>query len=59
MPPTAGGEPGFGAGLPARMRQDQVSKDALHDIIGGAEWAATGSNVVPLQFAIASGRAPR
>jgi integrase len=41
------------------MRRDQASKDALRELVGGADWAATGSNVVQAQFSIASGGALR
>jgi integrase len=37
------------------MRRDQASKDALRELVGAADWAALGSNVVPVQFAAASG----
>jgi integrase len=36
------------------MRRDQASRDELRELVGGV-WAAPGSNVVPVQFAAASG----
>ena len=37
------------------MRHDQASKEALRVLVGGADWAATGSNGVPVQFAAVAG----
>jgi integrase len=41
------------------MRRDQDSKDALREFVGLANWAAMGSNVVPVEFTTASGEARR
>jgi integrase len=41
------------------MRRDQDSKDALRELVGLANWAAMGSNVVPVEFTTASGEARR
>jgi integrase len=36
------------------MRRDPASRAALRELVGAADWAATGSNVIPVQFAVAS-----
>jgi integrase len=41
------------------MRRDQASRDALRELVGGGDWAAPSSNVVPVQFAAVAGRADR
>jgi integrase len=37
------------------MRRDEASKEALRTLVGGGDWAAPGSNVVPVQFAAVAG----
>ncbi len=37
------------------MRHDRVSREALRELLGAADWAATGSNVIPVQFATGAG----
>lgn len=32
------------------MRRDPASREALRQLVGGADWAAAGSNVVPVDF---------
>jgi integrase len=32
------------------MRQDPVSRQVLRELVGADEWAATGSNVIPVEF---------
>ena len=41
------------------MPRDQASRAALREPIGAADWAAPGSNVIPVQFAVAAGGARR
>ncbi len=37
------------------MRRDQASKQALRELVGGVDWAAPGSNVVPVNFSAVAG----
>ena len=37
------------------MRRDPVSREALRQLVGTDDWAATGSNVVPVSFPAAAG----
>jgi integrase len=37
------------------MRRDQASQDALRGLVGGADWAATGSNGAPVQSGAVAG----
>ena len=37
------------------MRRDPVSREALRRLMATADWAATGSNVVPVQFGASAG----
>jgi integrase len=37
------------------MRRDQTSRNALRDLVGGSDWAATGSNGFPVQFGAVAG----
>jgi integrase len=41
------------------MRRDQASKEALRELVGLADWAAMGSNVVPVEFAAVAGAGRR
>ena len=36
------------------MRRDEASREALRELVGGSDWAAPGSNVVPVEFAAAA-----
>jgi nitroreductase len=37
------------------MRRDPVSREALRRLMATADWAATSSNVVPVQFGASAG----
>jgi integrase len=41
------------------MRRDEESKAALQGVVGVADRAATGSNVVPVDFAVRAGNRMR
>jgi integrase len=36
------------------MRRDPVSRNALRELVGAADWAATGCNVIPVEFSTPS-----